>query len=99
LTQQSFIESLLDSLNIHFENISSYSSPYRSGLHIDSIPHQEMSSSSRDRLRLQYQSLIGSLNWLAHTTRPNLSTIVSLLAQHQSMPSQGHYYAELYVVT
>jgi len=98
LTQQSFIESLLDSLNIHFENISSYSSPYRSGLHIDSIPHQEMSSSSRDRLQLQYQSLIGSLNWLAHTTRPDLSTIVSLLAQHQSMPSQGHYNAALYVV-
>jgi len=98
LTQQSFIESLLDSLNIHFENISSYSSPYHSGLHIDSIPHQEMSSSSRDHLRLQYQSLIGSLNWLAHTTRPDLSTIVSLLAQHQSMPSQGHYDAALYVV-
>jgi hypothetical protein len=95
LTQQSFIESLLDSLNIHLENISTYSSPYRSGLHIDSIPHQEMSPSSHDRLRLQYQSLVGSLNWLAHTTHPDLSTIVSLLAQHQSMPSQGQYDAAL----
>ena len=98
LTQQSFIESLLDSINVHFDNISSYSSPYRAGIHIDSIPHQAMTSSSRDRLCLQYQSLVGSLNWLAHTTRSDLSTIVSLLAQHQSMPSQGHYDAAIHVV-
>jgi len=67
LTQQSFIDSLLDSLNMSFEGQSSYLSPYRSGLHIDSIPCQDMSPSDRDRLRLQYHSLVGSLNWLAHT--------------------------------
>ncbi len=98
LTQQSFIESLLDSLGLSFDGSSHYVSPYRSGMHIDSILHQEMSNSDRDRLRLQFQSLVGSLNWLAHTTRPDLSTIVSLLAQHQTMPSQGHYDAALYVV-
>jgi hypothetical protein len=49
-------------------------------------------------LRLQYQSLVGSLNWLAHTTRPDLSTVVSLLAQHQSSPSPGHLDAAIYVV-
>jgi hypothetical protein len=41
-------------------------------------------------LQLQYQSLVGSLNWLAHTTRPDISTVVSLLAQHQNCPSSGH---------
>jgi len=50
LTQQSFIESLLDSLNISIEGISTYSSPYRSGVHIDSILHEDMTSSERDRL-------------------------------------------------
>jgi hypothetical protein len=98
LTQQSFIESLLDSLDISIAGISHYSSPYRSGLHIDSIQVQDMSSQGRDKLRVQYQSLVGSLNWLAHTTRPDLSTVVSLLAQHQSSPSPGHYDAALYVV-
>jgi hypothetical protein len=49
-------------------------------------------------LRLNYQSLVGSLNWLAHTTRPDLSTVVSLLAQHQSNPSSGHLTAARYVV-
>jgi hypothetical protein len=56
-----------------------------------------MSSADRDNLCLRYQSLVGSLNWLAHTTRPDLSTVVSLLAQHQSTPSPGHYEAALYV--
>jgi hypothetical protein len=96
LTQQSFVESLLDSLNISVDVISTYTSPYHSGVNIDSIPCQDMNSIDRDRLRLQYQSLVGSLNWLAHTTRPDISTVVSLLAQHQSQPSQGHYDAALY---
>jgi hypothetical protein len=56
-----------------------------------------MSQSSRDALCLRYQSLVGSLNWLAHTTRPDLSTAVSLLAQHQSNPSPGHYESALYL--
>jgi hypothetical protein len=36
------------------------------------------------------------LNWLAHTTRPDLSTAVSLLAQHQGNPSPGHYKSACY---
>jgi hypothetical protein len=103
LTQQSFIESLLTSLNISVERISTYTTPYKSGSSIDSIQHQEMSPSARDTLRLKYQSIVGSLNRLAHTTRPDLSTVVSLLAQHQSLPSPGHldaaYYAVRYLAT
>jgi hypothetical protein len=98
LTQQSFVESLLDSLGISIEGISLYTSPYQSGIHIDSIPMDDMTPAVRDKLRLQYQSLVGSLNWLAHTTRPDLSTIVSLLAQHQSQPTQVHYHAATYLV-
>jgi hypothetical protein len=33
---------------------------------------------------------VGSLTWVTHTTRLDLSTVVSLLAQHQSNPSPGH---------
>jgi len=57
-----------------------------------------MSVTEQDKLRLRYQSLVGSLNWLSHTTRPDLSTVVSLLAQHQSSPSPGHLDAALCVV-
>jgi hypothetical protein len=98
LTQQSFAENLIESLSFDTLNASSFATPYRSGLPIDSIPTETLSASQRDALRLQYQSLVGSLNWLAHTTRPDLSTVVSLLAQHQSNPSTGHLEAAKYVV-
>jgi hypothetical protein len=98
LTQQSFVEMFLDNLGITTDSVSMFTTPYRTGISINSIPDQPMSSSDRDKLRLQYQSIIGSLNWIAHTTRPDLSTVVSLLAQHQSQPSQGHLDATLYVV-
>jgi hypothetical protein len=35
---------------------------------------------------------------MAHSTHRDLSTIVSLLAQHQNTPSQGHLDAAHYVV-
>jgi hypothetical protein len=96
LTQESFAESLLASLGLLDFKSSYFTSPYRSGMAIDSAVHEDMSSAAQDQLRLKYQSLVGSLNWFAHTTRPDLSTIVSLLAQHQSTPSPGHYEAALY---
>jgi len=77
---------------------SHFLSPYRSGFPIDAVTHQEMHPEERDKLCLQYQSLVGSLNWLTHTTRPDLLIVVSLLAQHQSHPSPGHYDAALYTV-
>jgi hypothetical protein len=68
LTQQSFAENLIESLGFDTLNASSFATPYRSGLPIDSIPTETLSASQCDALRLQYQSLVGSLNWLAHTT-------------------------------
>jgi hypothetical protein len=98
LTQQSFAETLVESQNLTVTGTSTFITPYRSGLPIDAIIHQDMPSSDRDKLRLKYQSLVGSLNWLAHTTRPDLSMVVSLLAQHQSNPSTGHLEAARYAV-
>jgi hypothetical protein len=72
--------------------------PYRSDCCINSVPNESMTATARNALRLQYQSLVGSLNWLAHTNRPDIATVVSLLAQHQSEPSPGHLDSALYVV-
>jgi hypothetical protein len=85
-------------LNYSLDTSSTFTTPYRPGLSIDSIPTIDMTSSNRDKLRLQYQSLVGSLNWLAHTTCPDITTVVSLLAQHQSNPFPGHLDAAHYVV-
>jgi hypothetical protein len=42
LTQQSFTETLFDSLGLQSSSVSSFTTPYLLGLVIDSIPHQEM---------------------------------------------------------
>jgi hypothetical protein len=88
----------LDTLELTAESTSTFTSPYKSGSSIDAIPSVDMSAPDRDKLRLQYQSLVGSLSWLAHTTHPDISTVVSLLAQHQSNPSPGHLDAAHHVV-
>jgi len=49
-TQQSFAETLIDSLGFSSLSTSTYTTPYRSGLSIDSIPNVEMSSGQRDSL-------------------------------------------------
>jgi hypothetical protein len=84
-------------MGIESTGILTFTTPYRSGYPIDSVIHTPMNPHDRDVLRLNYQSLVGSLNWLAHTTRPDLATVVSLLAQHQSNPSPGHLEAARYV--
>jgi hypothetical protein len=99
LTQQSFAENLVESLGFGSLDPSYYITPYRNGAPIDSVVHEQMSPSDRDALRLSYQSLVGSLNWLAHSTRPDLSTVVLLLAQHQSNPSPGHMDAAHYAAS
>jgi hypothetical protein len=98
LTQQLFTENLAESLAIDCLHQSTFLSPYRSGCSIVSILFEPMSPTAWNELRLKYQSLVGSLNWLAHTTRPDISTVVLLFAQHQSEPSTGHLEAARYVV-
>ncbi len=81
-----------------FESIGiSFFTLYCLGLPIHSILHELMSSSNRDALRLKYQSLANNLNWLAHTTWPDLSTAVSWLDQYQKDPSPSHLKAAWYV--
>jgi hypothetical protein len=55
LTQQSFNESLIDSLGYISMSSNYFTTPYRSGLSIDSIEIQELPSDQKDLLRLQYQ--------------------------------------------
>ena len=36
------------------------------------------------------QFLIGSINWLSISTRPDIATITNLLAKYMATPSKGH---------
>jgi hypothetical protein len=67
---------------------------YRSGLPIP----DDMSNTSFIRRRELYQSVIGSLNWLATNTHPDLSPVTSFLAAYNNNPSPGLMDAALYVI-
>ncbi len=45
-----------------------------------------------------YQSLIGSIGWLATGTRPDLSLVHSFLLSYNSKPLTGHMWAALYAL-
>ena len=66
--------------------------PYRSGLVYDCITAtgDALSPSARAAVITQYQSLIGALNWLAISARPDISVSVTLLAQYNSTATPSH---------
>jgi len=78
-------------------NKSPLMTPFCSGFPIDAIPHVEMSVEDHPPLIAKMQSWLGMLNWLQQCTRPDISTIFSLLASHMHCPSPGHIEAFRYV--
>lgn len=93
LSQTAFIDNILHIANIDPKSNKYPISPYRSGKPVDSITHQDLPINEFIPLQQKYRSIIGSLNWLAQATRPDLSTITSILAKYQNNPSPGHLYA------
>ena len=74
--------------------------PYRLGVPVDSIaPSSDADDSSAQLRRTEaYQSLIGSIGWLATATRPNLAPVHSFLSSYNCKPSTGHMKAGLHVL-
>jgi len=100
LTQVAYAQNLVERYQQHNTTFNSQATPYRSGLPIDSIAP---TSDPEDdptflRRRQQYQSIVGSLNWLATTTRPDISPVTSFLAAHTNKPAPSHVDAALYAV-
>ena len=71
--------------------------PFRSGLVIDTIPNDGIDPSNKAKLVTTYQSMVGTYNWLAGSTRPDISAVTSLLGSHNQNPSQGHLDAARHV--
>ena len=90
LSQPAFIETLLEEYNYNSPKVNSTPSPFRSGLPVDSIPDHEYSFEKQRAITEEYQHLVGSFQWLASSTRPDLATITNILARYSSNPSVGH---------
>jgi hypothetical protein len=96
LSQEAYSRQLISSHNM--ANATSADTPYRSGHTIDDIPETTLDTLEQDIITAKYQTLIGSLLWLAYTTRPDICVATSLLAQYNKQLSSGHYDAALYVL-
>jgi hypothetical protein len=54
LTQKSFVEMLLENLEISSDTISTFTTPYRPGISINTIPISSILNAEQDKLRLRY---------------------------------------------
>jgi hypothetical protein len=75
LNQSGFASNLVESFFGDTRNPTPTATPYRNGVPIDSIAPSTDADDSPAQIRRKeaYQSLIGSIGWLAHTTRPDLA--------------------------
>ena len=72
--------------------------PYRSGLPIDSLPPADAKDPDLKRRTKVYQGIVGSINWLAQCTRPDVAPALTFLASYSNAPSAQHYQAALHVL-
>ena len=72
--------------------------PYRSGLPIDAIPHPDANDPDLKRRTKVYQSIVGSINWLATCTRPDISPVLTFLASYSNAPHAQHYKAAIHAL-
>jgi hypothetical protein len=88
ITQTAKIESMLEDFDL--VDCNAVRSPYRSGFSMDSIARDHVPPGNKPEVVKPYQRLVGGLNWLAISTRPDLSVSVSLLSQFMQDPLKGH---------
>ena len=97
ITQTAHIESLLDQFGM--QDCNAVGSSFRSGLVIDRLEHDGLPPESKPGLVKDYQKLVGGLNWLGCSTRPEITAAVSLLSRHLTNPSSPHLDSAKYVLS
>jgi hypothetical protein len=97
MSQQQSIQELL--IEARMNSSTNYKeSPYRSGHPVDAVANEDLPLHEKQKLQQILQKYVGSLNWLSTQTRPDISTITNIIAQHTSNPSHGHIHAARYVL-
>ena len=97
LSQEAYANHIIDSMSLSDATTSPTMTPYRSGLPIDTLPTIDMSNTERAPLLTKYRSYLGMINWLASSTRADLTTAHSLLAIATAAPTPAHLDAIRYV--
>lgn len=90
LSQEPFIENLLERTQMDGPEVYTVPTPYRSGYPVDKIPCTTESETTQKRITHKMQKALGSLQWLATSTRPDIATITNILSQYTHKASKGH---------
>ena len=99
LSQEAFIDTLRQQAGLEGEAVTEPLTPYRSGLAIDTIPLDDnLTEAQQQHQNHQLQTLVGSLNWLATSTRPDITPVTNFLAKYSNSASKGHIQAAKHVV-
>ncbi len=100
LSQMGFVAHLVKDNNVRTRNIAPDATPYRSGLPIDACPESKEADDCPALIerKRRYQSVIGSIGWLAQSTRPDLAPTHSFLSVYNKKPSKSHWNAALYAL-
>ena len=99
LSQEAFIDALLQQYGLHNISTKSNPTPYRSGYPVDSITNDtNMTDQQALIVQAKYRSIVGSLLWVSQGTRPDISTITNILSKYQNNASNKHIAAAKYVI-
>ena len=80
MTQTAFTEHTAHCFGVDNMNCIPNVTPYRSGLPIDSIANADPNDPDLARQTKVYQGIVGSINWLATCTRPDISPYLTFIA-------------------
>ena len=73
--------------------------PCRSGYAVDTIPLEtDITLAQQEKQNSLFQTLVGLLNWLAISTRPDIAPITIFLAKYSTTASKGHIHAAKHVI-
>ena len=90
MSQEAFIDTLLQKSGLDGPTSATAPTPYRSGYPIDKIPAATEDTKNKHLLNLTLQSYTGSLQWLATSTRPDIATATNLLSQYNHKATKQH---------
>ena len=95
ISQPNYIAALLEHYSFNLKEVHTAHTPFWSGFPIDSVNRYHKLSEAK---HTQYRALVGSLGWLAQSTRMNIAVAYACLTTYQDFLSPGHYEAALHVL-
>jgi hypothetical protein len=100
VSQTRFATHLVEENNIHLQIVTPDATPYCSGLPINAMPESDKDEESPrfQEHKQKYQSVVGSIGWLAQNTHLDLAPLHSFLSTHSNKSSRSHWNAALYML-